>query len=137
MDSYVKWAWTTSSEGVLEHERNNIMNEAHYGPAGGNFQADTTAKKIQQSGLWWPTLHKDCKKFVSQCDRCQRLGRPLPSTEMPLISINSSLTFEIWAIDIIGPFPIPTKRTGARYILNCSRVCNQVSRGRTSRHMFQ
>ena len=37
---------------VLEHERNNIMYEAHYGPAGGHFQADTTAKKIQQSWLW-------------------------------------------------------------------------------------
>ena len=33
---------------VLEHERNNIMYEAHYGPAGGNFQANTIAKKIQQ-----------------------------------------------------------------------------------------
>ena len=36
---------------------------------------------------------------------------------MPLISINPSLTFEIWAIDFIGPFPIPAKRTGARYII--------------------
>ena len=41
---------------VLEHERDNIMYEAHYGPAGVHFQADTTAKKIQQSRLWWPTL---------------------------------------------------------------------------------
>ena len=56
---------------VLEHKRDNIMHEAHYGPTGGHFQADTTAKKIQQSGLWWPTLHKDCKKKFSQCDRCQ------------------------------------------------------------------
>ena len=53
---------------VLEHEINNIMYEAHYRPARGHFQADTTEKKIQQSGLWWPTLHKDCKNFVSQCD---------------------------------------------------------------------
>ena len=36
---------------------------------------------------------------------------------MPLISVNPSLTFEIWAIDFMGPFPIPTKRTGARYII--------------------
>ena len=36
---------------------------------------------------------------------------------MHLISVNPSLTFEIWAIDFIGPFPIPTKRTGARYII--------------------
>ena len=56
---------------VLEHEINNIMYEAQYGPVGGNFQADKTAKKIQQSGLWWPTLHKDYKNFVSKCDRCQ------------------------------------------------------------------
>ena len=49
---------------VLEHERNNIMYEAHYGPAGGHFQEYTNAKKIQQSGLWWLTLHilqKFCK----------------------------------------------------------------------------
>ena len=64
---------------VLEHERDNIMYEAHYGPAGGHFQADTTAKKIQQSGLWWSTLYKDCKTFVSKCDHSQRLGRSLPS----------------------------------------------------------
>ena len=36
---------------------------------------------------------------------------------MPLISVNPSLTFEIWAIDFMGPFPIPAKRTGARYII--------------------
>ena len=34
---------------VLEHERNHIMHEAHYGTTKGHFQADTTAKKIQQS----------------------------------------------------------------------------------------
>ena len=27
------------------------------------------------------------------------------------------MTFEIWAIDFIGPFPIPAKRTGVRYII--------------------
>ena len=36
---------------VLEHERDNIMYEAHYGPAGGHFQPDSTTKKIQQLGL--------------------------------------------------------------------------------------
>ena len=50
---------------VLEHERYHILHEARYGPAGGHFQADTIVKKIQQSGLWWLTLHKDCKIFVS------------------------------------------------------------------------
>ena len=31
---------------VLEHERDQIMHEAHYEPPGGHFQAYTTAKKI-------------------------------------------------------------------------------------------
>ena len=51
---------------VLEHEWDHILHEAHYGPVGGHFQANTTANKIQQSGLWWPTLHRDCKNFVSR-----------------------------------------------------------------------
>ena len=36
---------------------------------------------------------------------------------MPLISINPSLTFKIWAINFIGPFPVPARRIGARYII--------------------
>ena len=32
----------------LEHERDNIMHEAHYELVGGHFQVDTTPKKIQQ-----------------------------------------------------------------------------------------
>ena len=35
---------------VLEHERNNIMYEPHYGPEGGHFQADTTTKKSNSQG---------------------------------------------------------------------------------------
>ena len=34
-----------------------------------------------------------------------------------MILVNPSLTFEIWAIDFIAPFSIPTKRSGARYII--------------------
>ena len=46
LDEVLRWC-------VLEHEQENIMYEAHHGPAGGHFQSDTTAKKIQQLGLWW------------------------------------------------------------------------------------
>ena len=31
--------------------------------------------------------------------------------------MNPSLTIKIWVIDFIAPFPIPAKRTGARYII--------------------
>jgi hypothetical protein len=37
---------------ALEHEREDIINKAHAGPAGGHFQADMTTQKILQAGLW-------------------------------------------------------------------------------------
>lgn len=45
------------------------------------------------------------------------MGRPLEINEMPLVPINPTLTFEIWAIDFVGPFPNPGLRTGVRYII--------------------
>lgn len=45
------------------------------------------------------------------------MGRPLKYNEMPLLSINPNLTFEIWAIDFVGPFHNSGQRTGARYII--------------------
>ena len=45
---------------ILDHEREIIMHEEDYGPTGGHFRSNTTAKKIQQSGLWWSKLYQDC-----------------------------------------------------------------------------
>jgi hypothetical protein len=61
----------------LEHEREGIMDEAHIGPIGGHYQADMTTWKILQVGLWWSTLHKDCRMKVKQCDICQLDGLTL------------------------------------------------------------
>jgi hypothetical protein len=57
----------------IEHEREEIINEAHAGPAGGHFQADTIARKILQEGLSWPNLHKYCWELVKKCDSYQRM----------------------------------------------------------------
>ena len=78
---------------------------------------DITIKKILQSGLWWPSLNKDYKDNIAQCDVCRRIGRPLQKNEMPLLPISPSLTFETLAIDFIGLFPKQGKRTWARYII--------------------
>ena len=101
----------------MEHERQDIIQEAHSGAAGGHFSVETTIKKIHQVGMWWPSINKDCKDKIAQCDTCQRLGRHLPKNEMLLLPINPILAFETRAIDFIGPFPKQGKRTGARYII--------------------
>ena len=102
---------------ALEHEREDIIQEAHLGATGEHFLVETTIKKILQAGLWWPSKNKDCKQKISQCDPCQRLVRPLFKNEMPLILVNHSLTFETWAIDFVGPFPKQGRRTRSRYII--------------------
>ena len=78
---------------ALEHERQDIIQEAHSGAIASHFSVETTIKKILQAGLWWPSINKDCKGRISQCDACQKLGQPLPKNEMPLLPINPSLAF--------------------------------------------
>ena len=58
---------------ALEHEREDIIQEAYSRPAGGHLSVETTIKKILQVGLWWPSINRDCKERISQCDPCQRL----------------------------------------------------------------
>lgn len=43
----------------LEHERKDIIQEAHSGTAGDHFSVETTIKKILQAGMWWPSINKD------------------------------------------------------------------------------
>ena len=47
-----------------------LIDEAHSGIAGGHFVAKTTARKVLQVGLWWPTLFSDVVEFVKRCDPC-------------------------------------------------------------------
>lgn len=57
---------------VLEHERHNILTEAHGGVTGGNYAGKSTAQNILRAGLWWPTVHKEAKDICQACDVCQR-----------------------------------------------------------------
>ena len=55
---------------VLDHERESILWENHYGVAGGHVGSKPTARKVLQASLWWPTIHMDSKSFVKKCDVC-------------------------------------------------------------------
>jgi hypothetical protein len=61
---------------VLEHERKMILAEAHDGIAGSHYARKAKTQKILHIGIWWPTLHKDAKKYFHSCDIFQRVGRP-------------------------------------------------------------
>nr|GEW20144.1 reverse transcriptase domain-containing protein [Tanacetum cinerariifolium] len=69
----------------------DILTACHNEPTGGHHDANYTAKKVFDSGFYWPTIYHDAHDMVKSCDSCQRQG-----------------------IDFMGPFP---SSRGNKYIL--------------------
>ena len=99
---------------VPESEQGKILDECHASPYGGHFSRERTTHKILQSGFYWPTLFRDCAKWVKLCDRCQKIGNISSINEMPLKGIIVVQIFDVWGIDFMGPFP---QSFGNLYIL--------------------
>nr|GEZ30877.1 retrovirus-related Pol polyprotein [Tanacetum cinerariifolium] len=50
----------------------DILNACHSGPTEGHYGASYTAKKVFDSGFYWPSIYKDAFELVKHCDSCQR-----------------------------------------------------------------
>nr|GFC30531.1 reverse transcriptase domain-containing protein [Tanacetum cinerariifolium] len=50
----------------------DILNACHSGPNGGHYRANYIAKKVFDSGFYWPSIYKDAFELVKRCDSCQR-----------------------------------------------------------------
>ncbi|KAJ9547297.1 hypothetical protein OSB04_019840 [Centaurea solstitialis] len=92
----------------------DILTNCHKGPTGGHFGANLTARKVLESGFYWPTIFKDAHTLIKSCDACQRAGNITKKDEMPQQSISISEVFDVWGIDFMGPFP---DSRGNKYIL--------------------
>eukprot|EP00253_Pinus_taeda_P028512 PITA_28512 len=103
---------------VWEEEVFDILLTCHDGPYGGHFAAKRTAFKILQAGYYWPTLHQDVRRYISECDRCQGMGKPTPRDEMPLQPQVTCEPFEKWGMDFVGPINPPSKQRS--YIIVCT-----------------
>ncbi|GJS02076.1 reverse transcriptase domain-containing protein [Tanacetum coccineum] len=100
---------------VSGQEALDILKACHSGPTGGHYGANYTARKIFDSGFYWPTIYKDAHDFVTRCDICQRQGKITQRDEMPQNSpICANLTSG--AIDYNGPFSF-FKRKQVQYSL--------------------
>ncbi|XP_076950756.1 uncharacterized protein LOC143623815 [Bidens hawaiensis] len=55
-------------------ERWRILSHCHEGPTRGHHGVVLTAKKVFDSGFYWPSIFKDVHAFVKSCERCQRVG---------------------------------------------------------------
>nr|GEZ20744.1 reverse transcriptase domain-containing protein [Tanacetum cinerariifolium] len=92
----------------------DILKACHNRPTGGHHGSNLTAKKIFDSGFFWPTIYKDAHEFVKNCDSCQRQGKISQRDEMPQNSIQVCEIFDLWGIEFMGPFP---SSRGNKYIL--------------------
>eukprot|EP00253_Pinus_taeda_P033956 PITA_33956 len=103
---------------VREEEVFNILLTCHDGPCGGHFAAKRTTFKIFQASYYWLTFHQDVKRYTSQCDQCQRMGKPTPKDEMPMQPQVMFEPFAKWGMDFVGPINPPSKNK--QYIVVCT-----------------
>nr|GEW86377.1 reverse transcriptase domain-containing protein [Tanacetum cinerariifolium] len=68
---------------VHGQEAIDILKACHNGPTGGHHGPNYTAKRVFDSGFYWPTIYRDAHDLVKSCDACQRQGKISQRDEMP------------------------------------------------------
>nr|GEX59268.1 hypothetical protein [Tanacetum cinerariifolium] len=89
--------------GMLSQQKNmffkdeaiDILKACHNRPNGGHHGLNYTAKKVFDSGFYWPTIYRDVHDLVKSCDACQRLGKNLQRDEMPQNAIQVCEIFDV------------------------------------------
>nr|GFA71838.1 reverse transcriptase domain-containing protein [Tanacetum cinerariifolium] len=90
---------------VAGKEAIDILHACYSGPTGGHYGASYTAKKVLDSGFYWPSIYKDAFELMKHYDSCQYQGKVSQRDEMPQNFIQIYEIFDIWGIDFMGPFP--------------------------------
>nr|GEV07478.1 DNA-directed DNA polymerase [Tanacetum cinerariifolium] len=99
---------------VSGQEAIDILKACHSRPTGGHHGPNYTARKVFDSGFYWPTIYRDAQNLVKNCDVCPRQGKITQKDEMSQNSIQVYENFDVWGIDFMGPFP---SSRGNKYIL--------------------
>ncbi|CAM8908137.1 unnamed protein product [Rhodiola kirilowii] len=99
---------------IPDSEIASVISFCHEFACGGHFGPKRTARKILDSGFFWPSVFRDAYEKCKKCDRCQRVGNVSARNEMPQVPILVNDVFDIWGIDFMGPFPVSC---GFAYIL--------------------
>nr|GEY66115.1 reverse transcriptase domain-containing protein [Tanacetum cinerariifolium] len=99
---------------ISGQEAINILKACHSRPTGGYHGPNYTARKVFDSGFYWPTIYRDAQNLVKNCDVYQCQGKISQRDEMPQNSIQVCEIFDVWSIDFMGPFP---SSRGNKYIL--------------------
>ncbi|GJZ59293.1 reverse transcriptase domain-containing protein [Tanacetum coccineum] len=94
-------------KGMSSQQKKKFFKDGHHG-------ANYTAKKVFDSGFYWPAIYRDAHDMVKSCDSCQHQGKISQKDKMPQNAIQVCEIFDVWGIDFMGPFP---SSRGNKYIL--------------------
>nr|GFA12018.1 reverse transcriptase domain-containing protein [Tanacetum cinerariifolium] len=61
----------------------DILKACHEGPSGGHHGVNLTAKKVFDTGFFWPSIYRDAYEMIKTCDICQRQGKISQRDEIP------------------------------------------------------
>nr|GEW59226.1 hypothetical protein [Tanacetum cinerariifolium] len=81
---------------VQGQEAIDILTACHNGPIEGHHGTNYIAKKVFDSGFYWPTIYHDAHDMMKSCDSCQRQGKILQKHEM------LEMQFNLVAIDYLS-----------------------------------
>ncbi|GJY95435.1 reverse transcriptase domain-containing protein [Tanacetum coccineum] len=70
---------------VDRKEAMDILEACHHGPTGRHHGLNYTAKKVFDSGFFWPTIYRDAHDMVKHYDACQRQGKISQRDKCPRI----------------------------------------------------
>nr|GEX54986.1 DNA-directed DNA polymerase [Tanacetum cinerariifolium] len=98
---------------VYGQEVIDIIKACHYGPTGGHHGPNYTAKKVFDSGFYWPTIYRDAQDLVKICDVYQRQGKISQRDKMPQNSIQVGEIFDAWDLEPPEPLSVIEERTSA------------------------
>ena len=82
----------------------SILQACHSSPIGGHHAGDQIARKVLQSGYYWPSIFKDAYDLVKTCNQCQCQGSISKCHEIPMTKMQEVELFDVWSIDFIGLF---------------------------------
>ncbi|KAJ4804794.1 Pol-polyprotein [Rhynchospora pubera] len=82
-----------------------IIAEVHEGICGSHQGITSLGRRIVRAGFYWPSLKKDVETYVHRCEKCQFHARIPRQPPHPMQSISSSWPFDVWGLDLLGPFP--------------------------------
>jgi len=110
-----------------EDEKLIIFRQFHDSVLGGHAGVGKTIRKIKRQ-FNWPGLKADIKKYIKNCDSCQKNKVTNKKIKQPMvITTTSSRPFEKLFLDIVGP--LVTKASGNNYILTMQDDLTKYSLG--------